>query len=139
VTGFASLQALPQSNWEELNGRVASLYQQGRYAEAAAVAQEALRIAEAQAGPAHPEVALNLNNLGLIYRAQGRYAEAEPLYKRALAIWEKALGPEHPDVASVLNNLAGLHRAQGKYAQAEPLDKRALEIWTKTLGQTTRT
>ena len=37
-------------------------------------------------------MALNLNNLALLYEAQGRNAEAEPLYKRALAIYEKALG-----------------------------------------------
>jgi tetratricopeptide (TPR) repeat protein len=37
----------------------------------------------------HPNVASELNYLGLLYVAQGRYDEAEPLYMRALGIDEK--------------------------------------------------
>ena len=55
--------------------------------------KRALAISEKALGPEHPDVAISLNNLALLYRAQGRYAEAEPLLKRALAISEKALGP----------------------------------------------
>ncbi len=79
-------------------------------------------------------MAMNLNNLALLYQAQGRYAEAEPLHKRALAIFEKALGPEHPDMALNLYNLALLCQAQDRYAEAEPLHKRALAIFKKALG-----
>ena len=82
-------------------------------------------------GPEHPDLAINLNNLGNLYRAQGRYSEAEALSKRSLAIAEKALGPEHPDVGESLNNLAELYHAQGRYAEALPLMKRALVIWAK--------
>ena len=77
-------------------------------------------------GPDHPDLAIDLNNLALLYDTQGRYAEAEALYQRSLTIREKALGPEHPDVAGSLNNLAELYRAQGHYAEAEPLHQRSL-------------
>ena len=60
-------------------------------------------------GPYHPDVAVSLNYLALLYDKQGRYADAEPLYKRSLGIKEKALGPDHPDVAMSLNNLAVLY------------------------------
>ena len=80
-----------------------------------------MAVKEKALGPDHPEVALLLNNLALLYQVQGRYADAVPLYKRALAIREKALGPDHPDVAGSLNNLAELYRAEGRNAEAERL------------------
>jgi len=79
----------------------------------------------------HPGVAMDLNNLGLLYTAQGKYAEAAPLYKRALAMREKALGPKHLAVAASLSSLANLYLNQGKYSQAEPLIQRAREIRAK--------
>lgn len=56
-------------------------------------------------GESHPDVATNLNNLGMLYYYQGRYAEAEPLLQQALAIWEKTLGPEHPHTQAARHNL----------------------------------
>jgi len=120
--------------WKDLDAKALTLYKQGRYAEAAKVSEEALKVAEDTFGPGHPDVAASLNNLGLLYQAQGQYAAAEPLYKRALAIKEKALGPDHLAVATTLNNLAELYRAQGKYAEAEPLYKRSLATREKALG-----
>ncbi len=56
--------------------------------------KRSLAILEKALGPEHPNVAMSLNNLALLYEAQGRYGDAEPLYKRSLAISEKVLGPE---------------------------------------------
>ncbi len=123
-----------ETEWNKLNAKTETLYQQGRYSEAAKIAQEALEVAEKTFGADHPNLATSLNNLALLYQAQGEYAAAEPLHKRALAIREKALGPDHPQVAASLNNLAALYYAQGKYAEAEPLIKRALAIGEKALG-----
>jgi tetratricopeptide (TPR) repeat protein len=100
--------------WNDLNAKATSLYQQGRYSEAAKVAEEALKVVEKTFSTNHPAVGLSLNNLALLYRTQGKYVEAEPLYKRALKICEKVLGPDHPHVATSLNDLARLYRAQGK-------------------------
>ncbi len=136
---LAVLLALPayaqEALWKELNAKGGTLYQQGRYAEAAKVAQEALKVAETTFSPDHLDVATSLNNLAEVYRTQGKYAEAEPLYKRALAIREKPLGPNHPSVATSLNSLALLYDAQGKYAAAEPLYKRALAIQERPWGR----
>jgi len=121
--------------WNKLNAKAGTLYQQGRYAEAAKVAQEALKVAEKTFGADHPNLATSLNNLALMYQAQGQYAAAEPLYQRALAIREKALRKDHPDVAISLNNLGTLYQeAQGQYAAAEPLYQRALAIQERSLG-----
>ena len=93
--------------WDTLNQEVLRLYRAGKYERAIIVAQEALKVAEDNVGPNHPDVATSLNNLAELYKTQGHYAKAEPLYKRALSIKEKALGPNHPNVATSLNNLAG--------------------------------
>ena len=68
-------------------------HDRGRYAEAEPLYKRALAISEKALGPDHPNVAMNLNSLALLFDAQARRTEAEPLYKRALAIYEKALGP----------------------------------------------
>ncbi len=114
--------------WKRLNEQAFTLYQQGRYSEAAKVAEEALGVAERNFGPDHPHVAQSLNNLAGIYRAQGKYAEAEPLHKQSLAISEKTLGPKHPHVATVLENMAMCCREMGKKDEAEKLEARAKKI-----------
>jgi tetratricopeptide (TPR) repeat protein len=90
--------------------------------------KRALEINEKAYGPDHPDVALSLNNLALLYNTQGRYAEAEPMYKRALEIKEKAYGPDHPDVATTVHNLAFLRYSQGEYGESEKLANRATKI-----------
>lgn len=112
-----------------------ALQVQKNYGQATAVAREALSIAEREYGPDHPNVAVSLNKLALLYDTQGQYQQAEPLFKRALAIREQAFGPEHPAVATSLYNLASLYNTQGKYVQADPLYKRSLAITEKTLGK----
>ena len=57
-------------------------------------------------GSEHPDVALSLHNLALLYDEWGKYEGTEQLYQQALNIWEHTLGPEHPDIAEGLNNLA---------------------------------
>jgi len=134
AAGLAPPLAAQQESWEKLSGETQALYQQGKYADALPVAQEALRVAEASFGPEHPNVAKSLNNLAALYHAQGKYAEAEEFLKRSLAIKEKALGPDDPDVAASLNNLAALYDDQGKHSEAEPLLRRSLAIREKALG-----
>jgi len=133
---FASvMSSVAQRNEAEaLHKQVIELYRAEKYTDAIPLAERVLAIREKALGLDHPDVALSLNNLALLYKAQGRYADAEPVYKRALAIYEKALGPTHPYVAASLNNLAGLYDSQGSHADAEPLYKRSLAIYEKALG-----
>ena len=122
------------SHWDKLNRELGEHYRAGQYDKALVLAKQALEVAEKAVGPDHPDVALSLNGLALIYGTLGQYAQAEPLYQRALAIREKALGPHHPDVAASLNSLAVLYREQGQDGQAEPLYMRALAIQEQALG-----
>jgi Flp pilus assembly protein TadD len=90
----AALRAQTANDLHALNQQVVQLYGQGKYAEAAAVAREALSLTERVLGKEHPGTLTSVNNLAALYKAQGRLAEAEPLFKRALEARERVLGKE---------------------------------------------
>ncbi|MCZ6661119.1 MAG: tetratricopeptide repeat protein, partial [bacterium] len=92
--------------------------------------KRALAINEKTLGTDHPDVALSLNNLALLYFAQGQYAQAEPLYNRALGILEKTV-PNHPNLAALLDNLADLYTNMGRGDEAKKLLDRARRIRAK--------
>jgi len=76
-------------------------------------------------------VAIDLNNLAMLYKAQGKYSAAEPLYQRALAIDEKALGPDHDKTAAIAENLAETLRKLGRNSEAEVYEQQAARIRAK--------
>ncbi len=88
-----------------------------RYKEAEPLYWYALSISERQLGPEHPNTALSLNNLALLYQHQGKYAETEPLYNRALTICEQQLGTEHPNTLAVRRNYNSLLQLMGDLPQ----------------------
>jgi tetratricopeptide (TPR) repeat protein len=118
-----------------LNGAAYYLQDRAQYAEDEPLHKRALAINEEMLGETHPNTALSLNSMGLLYYEQGKYAEAEPLYKRALAINENVRGKMHPETATSLSSLGGLYYEQEKYTEAESLFKRALAINEEILGE----
>jgi len=106
----------------------------GKYDEALLSYERAVEISERVLEPGHPDVAVPINGLAILYYYEGDYAKAESLHQRALAIREKALGPNHPDVATSLNGLGNIYWNKGDYAKAESLHQRALAIREKALG-----
>ncbi|MGI9167142.1 MAG: tetratricopeptide repeat protein, partial [Pyrinomonadaceae bacterium] len=73
----------------------------------------------------HPDVAMTLNNMAVLFKSQKKYDEAERLYQRSLSIFERALGPTHPRVATCLKNYAKLLRKNKRIAEAVKLENRA--------------
>ena len=71
----------------------------------------------------HPDLAMSLNNLGLVLSDRGPTARRRGYFERALAMYE-ALYPKerypqgHPDLAISLNNLGLLFQTQGDYGEA---------------------
>jgi hypothetical protein len=57
--------------WKEQITRSVTILQQGRYSEAAKVADKALKVAEKTFGINHPEVAVSMNIVAAVYQAQG--------------------------------------------------------------------
>jgi len=101
---------------QELNDNSVRLYEQGKYNEAAELAERALKGAEKTLGPYNPQTAIFLNNLAVIYFAQEKYTEAEALYERALGITEQSFGSDHPRVKSLLD---GLQKCRQKLSEQE--------------------
>jgi esterase/lipase superfamily enzyme/Flp pilus assembly protein TadD len=124
----------PENDIAALSRRLGDLYGDGRYVEAAAVADRYVAAAARVAGDNSSAYAAAVSWKAMVERAQGRYAEAEPLVRRALSIDENLLGPDHLNVAAHLDNLAQLYQEQGRYAEAEPLYARALAIAEKQPG-----
>ena len=65
-----------EADWERHMHAGLAAYRQGHYAEAEKQYKAGLRIAEGFA-PHDPRLAINLDNMAVLYVAQGRYIEAE--------------------------------------------------------------
>jgi CHAT domain-containing protein/Tfp pilus assembly protein PilF len=114
-------------------GRAKAFHEAGRYADA--IAQGELAVREAVRGESKRELAQRVDLLGVLYGLQGDYARAEPLLQRGLELRESLLGKDDPDVAQTLTHLADLYRNWGSYNRAEPLYARALAIQEAVLGK----
>ncbi len=108
----------------------------GQYEKALSIFQQVLSIRKKILGEEHPDYALSLNNLALLYVYMARYKKALPLYKQALAINKKILGEEHPDYARYLNILGMLYSSLGNSKSAAVLFTDASERTLKYLSQT---
>jgi tetratricopeptide (TPR) repeat protein len=114
---------------------IAAVYHARRkYSQAEPLYRQALEEAGTGADPQGKEVALLLNNLGLLYAQTGQDPEATSHLERALAMWERELGSRHPNVIRGLVNLAAFHSSKRRHAEAEPLFRRALATAESVLG-----
>ncbi len=116
------------------NQQALEFYDQGRPAEAIALANEALAIRREILGEEHRDTAQSLSNLGGLLRNLGDFAAAQPYDEQALAIRRKVLGEDHPVTALSLNNLGVLLQDRAAYAGARRYLERALAIRRKILG-----
>ncbi len=116
------------------NQIVLQLYQQGQYNQGLDLALQVLMTANQVLSEDHPQYAMALSNLGILYQATGNPAAAEPILHQALEVRRKSLGEYDPYFAQSLNNLAELYRQIGNYAAAEPLYKQALAIRRRAWG-----
>ncbi|MDW8369481.1 MAG: tetratricopeptide repeat protein, partial [Geminicoccaceae bacterium] len=118
---------------DEAYRRGQALLEAGRTAEAAREFERVLELAERALGANDPRLAVDLNNLGEVYRRLGRYTEAAALLQRAIRL-DEAAGGRSPALATSLNNLGLVYRAQGRLEEAAALHRRALGLLEGTLG-----
>ena len=92
----------------ELDERTDQLYQQGRYAEATKLLEQALEMRQRlypkdKYPQGHPDLAASLNNLGFLLRAQGEYSQALGYHKQALEMAQRLYPKDkYPDRKSVV-------------------------------------
>jgi hypothetical protein len=100
----------------------------GDYALAQRHLREAAARQEAESGPAHPDLANTLNNLGVACERAGQLAEAEAAYRRAYRIAAGALAPDDPLVARSAGNLRDFCEALGRpFEEPEPAQVPSVE------------
>jgi tetratricopeptide (TPR) repeat protein len=108
------------------------LYARANYTQAEPLYRRALCIDEANFGPDHPRVAIDLNNLALLLKATNRLSDAEPLSRRVVEILQftAATSHEHPHLSAAIANYSVLLEEMGRSpaqirAQVEELRSRA--------------
>ena len=108
----------------------------GKVMEAIPRAERALKIQQRlHEGQDHPDVAISLNSLAVLYKDQGRLREAEPLFQESLTMRQRLFPEDHPDVATSLNNLAVLYKDQGRLREAEPLFQESLAMYRRLFSK----
>lgn len=105
-----------------------------RYAAAAEDFQRAVQIRETALGPAHPDVAASLNELGFARHAEGRGEDAEAAFRSAI----DRLGPDGGAAWAVLStayaSLATLLEQRGDHVDAAAPRRRVLTLTAGALG-----
>jgi eukaryotic-like serine/threonine-protein kinase len=102
-----------------------------RFAEALALIQQAVAIDQERLGAAHPFIADDLFDLGLVYDGLKRTAEARRAFATALAVLERGVGRDTPRAAYVELELARIDRQDGKAAEADAASRDAKRILYK--------
>ena len=105
----------------------------GDLSAAEAPLQQALHLAQKDAGARSVETGHALWALGILRYQQGQLGDAKELYLRSLGILESARAPE-TDVSHVLSDLAMVYTWEHRWDLAKQTHERALEIDRRVLG-----
>jgi serine/threonine-protein kinase len=109
----------------------------GEYAEAEALAREALALDRKFIDAHHPVIAFRLNSLADYQLRGGHYAEAGATIRSALEIQQRALPEGHADFARSWTTLGEVLLRTGDTSRAETYLRRALEIRTRERSHNT--
>lgn len=112
-------------------GRV--LEERGRWDDAAAALQDAVRIHRASAQDS-PELAAALSELASVHFYAGRYDIADSVFHEVLALRRSLFGDRHPRIADDLINIGAVRFEQGLYAEAEAQYRAAVDILNEWYG-----
>ncbi|KIM96916.1 hypothetical protein OIDMADRAFT_131494 [Oidiodendron maius Zn] len=134
VVGEAILGVEHPSTLASVDNLGSVLSRQGKYEEAEAMHQRALKGHEKVLGPEHPYTLASIDNLGSVLSRQGKYKEAEAMHQQVLKGYKKVLGPEHPDTLISVSHLGSVFSSQGKYEEAEVMHQQALNSRERVLG-----
>jgi len=93
--------------------------------------QRALALLEQAYGPEHPDISINLTNIGLTLAESRRFQEALTYYRRAEEVGRKVGGPDHILVGLAVFNEAEALNGLGRYDEARATSERALAIWRR--------
>ncbi|NEQ47561.1 MAG: tetratricopeptide repeat protein [Leptolyngbya sp. SIOISBB] len=84
------------------------------------------------------DIAITLNNMGLLFLKKSEHEKAEEHFRRAIEIWKKLFGNTHFYVGNGLKNLAMAYAVRKDNKTAKNLYLEALEYLENGLGSTHR-
>ncbi len=93
-----------------------TLRELGRYGEARANIERAIKIEEKHLDPDHPKLAIRYSNLATVLQDQGDLPGARSYMERANKIGEKHFDLDHPTLQVIRSNLTEIERAMRKDA-----------------------
>ena len=79
--------------------------------------RQSLAIDEKALGQNHPELSVDLNNLGAAYLDQKKLNEAEKSFKQALTLRQKAVGSDHIRLVGIIDNYVKALRGVDRYEE----------------------
>ncbi len=96
--------------------------------------RRALNITTQIFGDNHPDIAINMNCLGLLLTVMGEYEEAKELLNKAILIQEKNLDCNQYDLAISINNLGLLYRELDDALSSEECFRKSLLLLENLQG-----
>lgn len=111
------------------------LLYQGQVAEAEIWYLEAASIRKKVLGSSHPDYAITLQNLAVLYTGTRDFDKAEPLFLEAKDIWEKALGKENEFSGWNAESLGSMYHGMNQLEKAEACYSEAARLRAKALGK----
>ena len=119
---------MPPLDYAGLAARVRACREAGDYLRADTMARNGIAAAERVLGPDSRELAVLLNERGILGKHLGRFADSERHYRRALAIYARHGEVASASVAAIWHNLGGLAHERGGHQTAYEYARRGLEI-----------
>lgn len=117
-----------------LNNLSALRKDQGKFADAEALARRALAAQIELVGSNNLATLTIMSNLAELLRLQGKSEAAEPLARKVVETKERFLGPDSTETLAAVNNLALIVEAQGRPAEAESLARNTLDAQRRVQG-----
>jgi tetratricopeptide (TPR) repeat protein len=85
-------------------------------------------------GPAHPQVASTLNELGFVALSRKDLDGAERAYRRMLEIYRTTYGDNHYLIAVAMSNLSTVSMRRNNFVEAERMMREVVARFTSTLS-----
>ena len=120
-------------NWRPFIDAGFTAEKEGRVDDAEQLYKQALKLAEADVGFDHEEVANTLMYLAGMYEELHSYDKAENALRRAIGIVERACGLYHSALPVLARSLSDVCEAQGKHDEAVELRNRCRELVDREL------
>jgi serine/threonine protein kinase len=122
------------STLQSRNSLAVVVYDQRRFDEGIAIAEETLARRKAAFGADNDYTLASMTNLAAFYSKSGRGEQALAMLKDVLATQRRALGPNHLETLATLERMANVYLQLRKLDEALPAAQEAVDRLTATVG-----